>query len=42
MASVLPTKSYASVDLTFPMPDLIEVQYESFRTIEGSGPRGFV
>ena len=37
MASVLPTKSYASVDLTFPMPDLIEVQFESFKRLKDEG-----
>ncbi|MEE4194197.1 MAG: DNA-directed RNA polymerase subunit beta [Anaerolineae bacterium] len=37
MASVLPTKSYASVDLTFPMPDLIEVQFDSFKRLKEVG-----
>jgi DNA-directed RNA polymerase subunit beta len=39
MASVLPTKSYASVTLSFPMPDLIEVQFESFERLKKDGLR---
>ena len=39
MASVLPTKSYASVNLSFPMPDLIEVQFESFERLKKDGLR---
>jgi DNA-directed RNA polymerase subunit beta len=37
MASVLPTKSYARIDVTLPLPDLIEVQLESFHRLKDEG-----
>jgi DNA-directed RNA polymerase subunit beta len=37
MASVVPTKSYARIDVTLPLPDLIEVQLESFTRLKGEG-----
>ncbi len=37
MASVLPTKSYARIPVVFPMPNLIEVQLESFKRLKEDG-----
>ena len=37
MASVLPTKSYSSINRTFPLPNLIEVQIESFQRLKDEG-----
>jgi DNA-directed RNA polymerase subunit beta len=37
MASVLPTKSYARIPVIFNMPDLIEVQLESFKRLKEEG-----
>lgn len=37
MASVLPSKSYARIDVTLPLPDLIEVQLESFLRLKEEG-----
>jgi DNA-directed RNA polymerase subunit beta len=37
MASVLPTKSYARIPVIFNMPDLIEVQLDSFRRLKADG-----
>jgi len=37
MASVLPTKSYARIPVIFNMPDLIEVQLDSFRRLKTEG-----
>jgi DNA-directed RNA polymerase subunit beta len=37
MASVLPTKSYARIEVTLPLPDLIEVQLESFDRLKKEG-----
>jgi DNA-directed RNA polymerase subunit beta len=37
MASVLPTKSYARIPVIFPMPNLIEVQLDSFRRLKEDG-----
>ncbi len=37
MASVLPTKSYARIPVIFNMPDLIEVQLDSFRRLKSEG-----
>jgi len=37
MASVLPTKSYARIPVIFPMPNLIEVQLDSFRRLKEEG-----
>jgi len=37
MASALPSKSYARIDVTLPLPDLIEVQLESFKRLKVDG-----
>jgi DNA-directed RNA polymerase subunit beta len=37
MASVLHSKSYARIDVTLPLPDLIEVQLESFQRLKDEG-----
>ena len=37
MASVLPTKTYARIEVTLPLPDLIEVQLESFKRLKDEG-----
>jgi DNA-directed RNA polymerase subunit beta len=37
MASVLPSKSYARIDVKLPLPDLIEVQLESFERLKKEG-----
>ncbi len=37
MASVLPTKSYARIPVIFNMPDLIEIQLDSFRRLKSEG-----
>jgi DNA-directed RNA polymerase subunit beta len=37
MASVLPSKSYARINVRLPLPDLIEVQLESFRRLKKEG-----
>ncbi len=37
MASVLPTKSYARIPVIFPMPNLIEVQLDSFKRLKDEG-----
>src|SRR5512146_2108569 len=37
MASVLPTKSYARIPVIFNLPDLIEVQLDSFRRLKAEG-----
>ncbi|MGD0004448.1 MAG: DNA-directed RNA polymerase subunit beta [Anaerolineaceae bacterium] len=37
MASVLPTKSYARIPVIFDLPNLIEVQIESFRRLRAEG-----
>jgi DNA-directed RNA polymerase subunit beta len=37
MAYVLPTKSYARIPVIFNMPDLIEVQLDSFRRLKSEG-----
>ncbi len=37
MASVLPTKSYARIPVVFPIPNLIEVQLDSFRRLKEDG-----
>lgn len=37
MASVLPSKTYARIDVKLPLPDLIEVQIESFRRLKREG-----
>jgi DNA-directed RNA polymerase subunit beta len=37
MASVLPTKSYARIPVIFDLPDLIEVQLDSFRRLKEEG-----
>lgn len=37
MASVLPTKSYARIPAIFPMPNLIEVQLDSFKRLKEEG-----
>ena len=37
MASVLPTKSYARIPVIFNMPDLIEIQLDSFRRLKSDG-----
>ncbi|HEX9616977.1 MAG TPA: DNA-directed RNA polymerase subunit beta, partial [Anaerolineales bacterium] len=37
MASVVPTKSYARIEVTLPLPDLIEVQLESFNRLKSEG-----
>ena len=37
MATVLPSKSYARIDVRLPLPDLIEVQLESFERLKKEG-----
>ena len=37
MASVSPTKSYARIEVTLPLPNLIEVQLESFNRLKKEG-----
>ncbi|HZD56969.1 MAG TPA: DNA-directed RNA polymerase subunit beta [Anaerolineales bacterium] len=37
MASASPSKSYARIDVTLPLPDLIEVQIESFKRLKEEG-----
>ncbi len=37
MASVLPSKSYARINVTLPLPDLIEVQLDSFKRLKSEG-----
>lgn len=37
MASVLPKKSYARIPVVYDLPDLIEVQLESFRRLKSEG-----
>lgn len=37
MATVLPTKSYARINVTLPLPDLIEVQIDSFKRLKSGG-----
>jgi DNA-directed RNA polymerase subunit beta len=37
MASVLPSKSYARIDVKLPLPDLIEVQLDSFERLKKEG-----
>jgi DNA-directed RNA polymerase subunit beta len=37
MASVLPSKSYARIHVSLPLPDLIEVQIESFNRLKKEG-----
>ena len=37
MATVLPSKSYARIDVKLPLPDLIEVQLESFDRLKKEG-----
>jgi DNA-directed RNA polymerase subunit beta len=37
MASVLPTKNYARIPVIFDLPDLIEVQIDSFRRLKADG-----
>ncbi|GAP18671.1 DNA-directed RNA polymerase subunit beta [Levilinea saccharolytica] len=37
MASVLPTKSFARIPVIFDLPDLIEVQLDSFRRLKSEG-----
>jgi DNA-directed RNA polymerase subunit beta len=37
MASALPSKSYARIDVELPLPDLIEVQIESFKRLKEEG-----
>ena len=37
MASVLPTKTYARIPVIFDMPDLIEIQLDSFRRLKSEG-----
>ncbi len=37
MASVLPSKSYARINVKLPLPDLIEVQLESFQRLKARG-----
>lgn len=37
MASVSPSKSYARIDVTLPLPDLIEVQIDSFERLKEEG-----
>ncbi len=37
MATVLPSKSYARINVQFPLPDLIEVQLESFERLKKEG-----
>jgi len=37
MASALPSKSYARIEVKLPLPDLIEVQLDSFRRLKSEG-----
>ena len=37
MASLLPTKSYARIPVIFDMPNLIEVQLDSFKRMKEDG-----
>ena len=37
MASSVKSKSYARIDVTIPLPDLIEVQIESFKRLTADG-----
>jgi DNA-directed RNA polymerase subunit beta len=37
MATALPSKSYARIDVKLPLPDLIEVQIESFKRLKAEG-----
>jgi len=37
MANLLPSKSYARINVQFPLPDLIEVQLESFERLKTEG-----
>src|SRR5512133_3039554 len=37
MASVLPSKTYARIQVNLPLPDLIEVQLESFQRLKSEG-----
>ena len=37
MATALPSKSYARIDVKLPLPDLIEVQIESFKRLKTEG-----
>jgi DNA-directed RNA polymerase subunit beta len=37
MANVLPSKTYARIDVRLPLPDLIEVQLESFERLKREG-----
>ena len=37
MATALPSKSYARIDVKLPLPDLIEVQIESFKRLKNEG-----
>ena len=37
MATVLPSKSYARIDVKLPLPDLIEVQLDSFERLKKEG-----
>ena len=37
MASKLPSKTYARIDVILPLPDLIEVQLDSFERLKRDG-----
>ncbi len=37
MATALPSKSYARIDVKLPLPDLIEVQLDSFERLKREG-----
>jgi DNA-directed RNA polymerase subunit beta len=37
MASVSPSKSYARINVTLDLPDLIEVQIDSFKRLKKEG-----
>ncbi len=37
MANSLPSKSYARIDVNLELPDLIEVQLESFKRLKNDG-----
>ncbi len=37
MATALPSKTYARIDVKLPLPDLIEVQLESFKRLKAEG-----
>ena len=37
MADTLPSKSYARIDVDLDLPDLIEVQIESFKRLKSEG-----